>query len=108
MTIFFFFLFRAVPVACGSYQARDQIGAATAVLATATATQDLSHVCDLNHSSWQPQIPDPDPPSEAWDLTHILMDTSWILFPSTTIGTPSMTLFSTSITNHRLTTGEKD
>ena len=23
---------------------------------TATATPDLSHVCDLHHSSWQPQI----------------------------------------------------
>ena len=27
--------------------------------ATATATQFLSHVCDLHHSSWQRQIPDP-------------------------------------------------
>ena len=26
---------------------------------TATATQDLSHVCDLHHSSQQCQIPDP-------------------------------------------------
>ena len=46
------------------------------VYATATAMQDLSHVCDLHHSSWQYQIA--DPLSEARDQTLILMDTSWI------------------------------
>ena len=29
------------------------------VYTTATVTWDLSHVCDLHHSSWQRQIPDP-------------------------------------------------
>ena len=43
---------------------------------TATATGDLSHTCDLHHSSQQQQIP--DPLSKARDLTGILMDTSWI------------------------------
>ena len=43
---------------------------------TATATLDLSCICDLLHSSWQHQIPNPQ--SEARDRTHILMDASWI------------------------------
>ena len=42
--------------------------------ATATATWDLSHVCDLHHSSWPPQIL--NPLSEARDGTRILMDAS--------------------------------
>ena len=28
-------------------------------IATATATSDLSHICDLHHSSWQCQILNP-------------------------------------------------
>ena len=43
-----FFFFRATPVAYEGSQARGQIGA---VAATATATLDLSRVCDLHHSS---------------------------------------------------------
>ena len=46
--------------------------------ATATATQDLSHVCNLHHSSRQCQIPNPQ--SKARDGTHILMDTSRVHF----------------------------
>ena len=38
--------------------------------ATATATPDQSHVCDLHHSSCQLQLP--KPLSEAWDRTHNL------------------------------------
>ena len=41
------------------------------VYTTATAIWDLSRVCDLHHSSWQCQIP--DPPSKARDQTYILM-----------------------------------
>ena len=39
---------------------------------TATATHDLSHICDLHHSSWHHQIL--NPLSEARDQTCILMD----------------------------------
>ena len=43
----FFFLFKATPEACGSSWGRDQIGAAAAAHATATATPDLSHICNI-------------------------------------------------------------
>ena len=42
--------------------------------ATATATLDLSRVCDLHHSSRQQWIP--NPLSKARGQTHVLMDTS--------------------------------
>ena len=45
---------------------------------TATATQDLSHVCDIDHSSrhcWSL-----NPLSEARDEICVLMDTSQISF----------------------------
>ena len=47
--------------------------------ATAIAMQDLSHICDLYHSSGQCQIL--KPLSKARDRTCILMDTSRVLFP---------------------------
>ena len=61
---------------------------------TATAMPDPSHTCDLHHSSWQHRIP--DPPSEARDRAHILMDISWILNPLGHDGNSNMT-FSISI-----------
>ena len=42
---------------------------------TATATPDLSHICDLHHSSWQRRIL--NPLSEARDQTRIFTDTKW-------------------------------
>ena len=41
---------------------------------TATATQDLNHVCNLHHSSQQSRIL--NPLSEARDQSRILVDTS--------------------------------
>ena len=46
--------------------------------ATATATLDLSYICDLHCSSWQCLFL--KPLSEARDQTHILMDTSQVCF----------------------------
>ena len=51
----------------------------------ATATRDLSHICDRYHSSWQCRIP--NPLNEARDRTQVLMDASWICFCYATAGT---------------------
>ena len=57
--------------------------------ATATATRDLSYVCDLYHSSRQHQIL--NPLREARDQIHNLTVPSWIRSHCTTTGTPSST-----------------
>ena len=54
--------------------------------AYAIATPDLSHVCDLHHSSWQNQIF--NPLNEARDGTSNLMVPSLIHFHCTMMGTP--------------------
>ena len=53
---------------------------------TATATQDASCLCKLHHSSWQHQML--DPLCKVRDQTCIFMDSSWIHFCCTTVGTP--------------------
>ena len=55
---------------------------------TATATQDLSRICDLHHSSWQRQIL--NPLSQARDRTCNLMVPRWIHFCCATMGTPEI------------------
>ena len=54
--------------------------------ATAIATWDLRHVCDLHWSSWQRQIL--NPVVKARDQTHNLMVPSWICFHCAMTGTP--------------------
>ena len=71
-----FCLFRAVPTAYGSYQARGPIRAVAAGVPTATATQDPSLVCNLHHSSGQRRIL--NPLSEVRDRTLVLVDGSWV------------------------------
>ena len=87
---YFFCLFRATPAAYGGSQARGWIGAVATGLHHTEIIQDLSHVCDLHHSSWQCQIH--DPLSEARTWTCILMDTSQIHFRWAMKGTPSLLL----------------
>ena len=58
---------------------------------TATATRDLSRICNLHHSSWQSQIL--DPLSEARDQTHIPVDTSWVCLRWATMGSPKKNTF---------------
>ena len=55
-------------------------------IATATATRDLSFICDLPHSSWQCWILNPLSEDRNW--THYLMVPSRIRFHCTTMGTP--------------------
>ena len=63
----FVLFFRAPGGAYGNSQARGQIGATAVAKATATATPDPSHVCNLHESSWQCQIL--NPLNEARDQT---------------------------------------
>ena len=56
---------------------------------TATATRDLSHVCGLDHSSWQPRIL--NPLIEARDRTQILIDTNQVRYCWAMMGTPNLT-----------------
>ena len=53
---------------------------------TATATPDLSHICNLHHSSWQRWIL--KPLSKVRDWTHNLMDVSRVCYPWATTGIP--------------------
>ena len=60
--IFVFCLFRAAPMAYGHVEI-PRLGVESELqllaYATATATRDLSLVCDLHHSSWQHWILNP-------------------------------------------------
>ena len=88
----------ASPTAYGSSQARGRIRATPAGLPTATATQDLSCVCNLHHSSRRCLIL--NPLSEAGDQTCNLMVISQIRFLCATVGTPISCLFSCSLWPH--------
>ena len=63
------------------------------VYATATATLDLSRVCDLHHSSWKRHTL--NPLSEARDWTQVLIDPSWVHYHWTTTVTPTFFLYQT-------------
>ena len=75
LCLFFFFVFsgphmRHMEVSRLGVESELQLPAYT----TATATLDLSCVCDLHHSSWQCRIL--NPLSKARDGTYVLIDTS--------------------------------
>ena len=55
--------------------------------AAATATRDLSHICNLHRSLWQHQML--NPLSKAKDQTCILMNTSQVLNPLSHKGSSS-------------------
>ena len=57
----------------------------------ATAMPDPSRVCSLHHSSQQRQVL--NPPSEARDRTHILMDPSQVRYRRATMGIPETLAF---------------
>ena len=85
-----FLLFRATLTAYGGSQAWGQIGAKAASLrhSHSAALPDLSRIFYLHHNSRQGQIL--NPPSEARDQTHLLMDASRICFCCATTGTPQI------------------
>ena len=85
LSFFFFLLFRAAPVAYEVPKLGVELEIQVPAYSRATATQDLSRVCDLHHSSWQCWIL---PMSEARDWTRILMDPSWVCYHWAMRGTP--------------------
>jgi len=88
------FLFVFLGPQPGAYEnslARDPIGAVTPAYSTATATPDLSCVCNLHHSSQQCQIL--NLLSKTRDWTCILMDASHVHFHWTRMGTPPVFSF---------------
>ena len=82
-----YFCFLGLHLQCmyGSSQARCQIRQMLAYT-TATATQDLSRLCDLHYNSRQRWIPNPLTVARDWSC--ILVDTSHICFCCTTTVTP--------------------
>ena len=85
---FVFLLFRAALAACENSLARGWSRAVAAGLQHTTTIQDLSHVCDLHHSSQQCRIL--NPLSKARDQVFVLMDTSQICYHWARTGTPTM------------------
>ena len=79
-------------MACGSCQARGQIGLELQLRPTSQPQQckGMSCVCHLHHSSRQRRIL--NPLSKARGGTHILMDAPQVLFHWATAGTPSLAL----------------
>ena len=59
LSFFFFCLFVTAPKAHGSSQARGLIGSTAAGLYPSHSMEDLSHICDLHHSSRQHRILNP-------------------------------------------------
>ena len=74
-----FGLFRATTMAHGSSQAKGQREPWMPAYTTASAIPDLSCICDLHYSLQQCRIL--NPPREARDRTHILMDIRQVLNP---------------------------
>ena len=83
--IYLFLLLRATPRHMEVPRLGVQSELQPPAYTTATATGDLSLICDLYHSSRQCQIL--NPLSEARDQTHILTDTSQVHYLWATTGT---------------------
>ena len=80
----FFFLF--------SYSCTCSIWLYLLSYSAATATRDVSHLCDLQHTSWQCRIH--NPVSKARDRTQVFVDTSRVRYHWATTGSPGMCNFS--------------
>ena len=84
-SFFFFFLFIAASLAYDIPRLGVRLELQLPAYTTATATPDLSHLCDLCCSSWW-QCRVINPLSEARDQTCILMDTTWVCYWWATMG----------------------
>ena len=84
-------LFRVILAAMEFPRLRIESELQPPAYARATATSDLSRVCNLHHSSQQCWIL--NPLSEARDRTWVLMDASQIHFHWATTGTPLILYF---------------
>ena len=78
LTCFLFCLFRATLCHMEVPRLRVELELPSLAYTTASATWDLSHICDLHHRSQQCWIL--NPLSEAGDQTCILMDADQIRF----------------------------
>ena len=82
---FFFFFCTAAPVAHGSSHARDGIRAAAEAYAMATATQDLSQICDLTTACGNVRSLTTEQ-DQGWNKVRSLTQ-------GTTMGTPTTCIF---------------
>ena len=83
---FFFFLVFLGPHLQHMEVPRLGVNLELSLPAYTTATPDLSHVCNLHHSSWQCHIL--NPLSRARDQTHILTDILQVRYRWARTGTP--------------------
>ena len=88
LSLFFPLFLRASPVAFGSSQAGVELELQLLFYTTAIAMLDLRCILDPGPSMWQCLIL--NSLMEARDQTCILMDTSQILNPDSTTGTPKL------------------
>ena len=83
----FICLFMATPTAYGNSHTGVESELQLPAYTTAKTTWDLSHVCNLHHSSQQCWLF--NPLSKPRDGTHILMDTSQVHYHRAMMRTPS-------------------
>ena len=80
------FFFRATPTVHGGSQARGRIGATVAGLHHSHSHARSEPRLGPTPQPWQRWIP--NPLSEAWDRTRILMDTRQVCYRQAAMGTP--------------------
>ena len=98
--LFFFFSFillRATPAGYGSSRLGVKSELEPLAYATAIATRDPSHVCNLHYSSGECWIL--NPLSEARDWVHILTVTSQVHHHWAAAGTPGLVFFQLTLTS---------
>ena len=95
--VFVCFDFRVVLMAYGSSQAGGRIGTPAADLHHSHSTSGSERAACVTYTTSPGNAGFLNPGSRARDLTHILMDTSWICFCCTTMETPKCMLSQSAI-----------